>query len=584
MIQLMEELPLYQQGRQRFAAATGKVVFYGLLVVLFCTTGVPRAQTLTSSAQQDVLQQQRQRALEQGQQSTPDIRLQQPTATLPDTLPEHETPCIVINQIVLDGEDASQFSWAIKQASQLLDGLEGRCIGSQGIQILVKHVQNAILARGYVTTRVLVTRQNLNDHRLTLTVIPGRIGSIQTANDANPRATLWNAFPAKPGDLLNLRDLEQGLENLQRIPTVSTHINIKPGEKPGTSDIVTDWQQGFPFRLSMWVDDAGSEATGRYEGTVVLSYDDWFTLNDLFYASFTHDLGVGSDGGRKGTGSYTFHYSVPYGYWLLGFTANRFQYFQTVAGINQDYRYSGNGMREDLKLSRIVHRSAHGKTQISLDAYLQTYGNAIDDTSIDVQSRRMAGYVLDIHQKQFIGQATLDMDIGYRWGTGAFGAKPAPEEAFGDGTSRPHIGTASIKFNTPFSALGQSWRYQGELRAQYNYTPLVPQDRFAIGGRYTVRGFSGEQVLSSERGFIFRNDLGVAIAGSNELYLGLDYGQVGGPSAEQLLGTRLAGGVIGIRGAYKSLNYDLFAGHAIAKPEGFPAKGITAGFNIGWTI
>jgi hemolysin activation/secretion protein len=176
------------------------------------------------------------------------------------------------------------------------------------------------------------------------------------------------------------------------------------------------------------------------------------------------------------------------------------------------------------------------------------------------------------------------MDVGYRWGTGALGAEPAPEEAYGGGTSRPHIATASIQFNTPFSALGQSWRYQGELRGQYNYTPLIPQDRFAIGGRYTVRGFSGEQVLSSERGLIFRNDLGIVIAGNNELYLGLDYGQVGGPSTQQLLGTRLAGGVIGIRGAYKLLNYDVFAGHAIAKPDGFPAQGITAGFNIGWTI
>lgn len=586
MFQLEEGLSLYKQKQQqRFETFIRNVLFCVLFAVLLGASEAQAQPPVTnSSAQQDLLQQQRQRALEQGQQTTPDVRLQDRLAKLPDTLPEHETPCIVINQVPLDGEDADQFSWAIDTAGQILGGISGRCLGTKGIQILVKQVQNAILARGFITTRVLVTQQNLNDHRLTLTVIPGRIGAIRLAKGSNPRGTLWNAFPAKPGDLLNLRDLEQALENLQRVPTASTHINIKPGEQPGTSDIVTDWQQRFPFRLSMWVDDAGSEATGRYEGTVVLSYDDWLTLNDLFYASFTRDLGLDNNHDKKGTQSYTFHYSVPYGYWMLGFTTNRFRYYQTVAGINQNYRYSGTGTRQDLKLSRIVHRSAHGKTRISLDAYLQTYGNAIDDTTIEVQQRRMAGYILGINHRQYIGRANLDMDIGYRWGTGALGAEPAPEEAYGGGTSRPHIATASIQFNTPFSALGQYWRYQGELRGQYNYTPLIPQDRFAIGGRYTVRGFSGEQVLSSERGLIFRNDLGIVIAGNNEFYLGLDYGQVGGPSAQQLLGTRLAGGVIGIRGAYKLLNYDVFAGHAIAKPDGFPAKGITAGFNIGWTI
>ncbi|OZB35906.1 MAG: hypothetical protein B7X35_07320 [Halothiobacillus sp. 14-56-357] len=585
MFQPTDGLSLHQQRRQPFDVFVRRVFLCALFSLLWGATGAWAQPPLASSSvQQDLLQQQRQRALEQGQQTTPDVRLQKGLTKLPNSLPEHETPCIVINQVTLGGEGASQFAWAVNTASQVLGGIKGRCIGTKGIQILIKQVQNAILARGFITTRVLVTQQNLNDHQLTLTIIPGRIGAIRLAKGSNPRGTLWNAFPAKPGDLLNLRDLEQGLENLQRVPTASTHINIKPGEQPGTSDIVTDWQQRFPFRLSMWVDDAGSEATGRYEGTVVVSYDDWLTLNDLFYASFTHDLGLDNGRSKRGTQSYTFRYSVPYGYWLLGFTTNRFRYYQTVAGINQDYRYSGTGTRQDLKLSRIVHRSAHGKTRISLDAYLQTYGNAIDDTTIEVQQRRMAGYIFDIRQRQFIGRTTLDMDIGYRWGTGALGAKPAPEEAYGGGTSRPHIATASIQLDTPFSALGQAWRYQGELRGQYNYTPLIPQDRFAIGGRYTVRGFSGEQVLSSERGLIFRNDLGIVVAGNNELYLGLDYGQVGGPSAQQLPGTRLAGGVIGIRGAYKSLNYDFFAGHAIAKPDGFPAQGITAGFNIGWTI
>lgn len=50
--------------------------------------------------------------------------------------------------------------------------------------------------------------------------------------------------------------------------------------------------------------------------------------------------------------------------------------------------------------------------------------------------------------------------------------------------------------------------YSGLIRAQWNRTPLTPQDRFAIGGRYTVRGFDGETSLMGERGWLLRNDIG----------------------------------------------------------------------------
>ncbi len=41
--------------------------------------------------------------------------------------------------------------------------------------------------------------------------------------------------------------------------------------------------------------------------------------------------------------------------------------------------------------------------------------------------------------------------------------------------------------------------------------PLITQDRFSIGGRYTVRGFDGETTLIGERGWLLRNDLGLSL-------------------------------------------------------------------------
>ncbi|WP_412071644.1 POTRA domain-containing protein [Pseudomonas fluorescens] len=57
----------------------------------------------------------------------------------------------------------------------------------------MKHIQNAIIERGFVTTRVLAPPQDLNSGVLQLTLIPGRIHSIRFAEGTSTRANAWNA-------------------------------------------------------------------------------------------------------------------------------------------------------------------------------------------------------------------------------------------------------------------------------------------------------------------------------------------------------------------------------------------------------
>lgn len=529
-------------------------------------------------------QQERERELRRAQEQIPDVRL--PRAAEPvdaGRIPEHEAPCFTISRITLDGEAAEHFRFALASVATGEASVLGRCLGTQGINAVLTRVQNAVVAKGFVTTRILAAPQNLSSGDLTLTVIPGRIRAIRFSPDSSLRGTQWNALPASPGDLLNVRDIEQGLENFKRVPTAEADIQIEPADgpdaRPGESDLVIRYRQAFPFRLTITADDGGSDSTGKYQSGITLSGDNLLTLNDLLYVSFSHDVdgGYSREGGTRG---YTAHYSLPFGYWLLGMTASEYRYHQTVAGASQSYVYSGESQNSEIKLSRVVYRNASRKTTASLRSYLKTSKNFIDDTEIEVQRRRMAGWEAGVAHREFMGPATLDLDLAYRRGTGAFDAMPAPEEAFDEGTARPKIVAADIAFNLPFKLGAQPLRYTGTWRAQWNRTPLVPQDRFSIGGRYTVRGFDGETTLSAERGWLVRNDLGLALGGSGQgLYLGLDYGRVGGTSSELLIGKHLAGAVLGLRGGFKGLQYDVFVGGPVDKPGRFEA-GNALGFNL----
>ena len=262
-------------------------------------------------------------------------------------------------------------------------------------------------------------------------------------------------------------------------------------------------------------------------------------------------------------------------------TASANDYHQSVAGASQTYLYSGESSNYEAKLSRLVFRDAANKATLSLRGYLTQSKNFIDDTEVEVQRRRMAGWEASIAHRAFIGKATLDLNLAYRHGIGAFGALHAPEEVFNEGTARPTLITTDNTLSVPFAIAGQALRYDLNWRAQWNRTPLVPQDRFSIGGRYTVRGFDGESILMAERGWLIRNDLSFALGESEqEFYVGLDHGEVAGASAELLIGRSLTGAIVGLRGSYRALSYDVFFGGPLDKPEYFRTSHRTAGFNL----
>ncbi|MDR6397356.1 hemolysin activation/secretion protein [Herbaspirillum seropedicae] len=232
------------------------------------------------STQQFQRQQERERELRRQQERGPDVRLPAQPGAAAEAVPAQESPCFAVHRVVLDGPGSARFAW-------LLDLPEanpgGRCLGVQGINAVMSALQNAIVARGYVTTRLLAQPQDIASGELRLTIVPGKIRAIRFADNADPRATQWNALPASPGDLLNLRDIEQGLENLKRVPTAEADIQIAPSEgkdaAPGDSDLVISYQQGIPIRLTLSVDDSGTKATGKYQGSATVSLDNWLNFS-----------------------------------------------------------------------------------------------------------------------------------------------------------------------------------------------------------------------------------------------------------------------------------------------------------------
>lgn len=532
----------------------------------------------TSNSEQLIIQQQRQKALEQQlTPPTPDVRLSPPSSSFGRIAFPQEKPCFPIDQVELSGQDKLPH-WLPLQ--RIANQAEGRCLGGQGINLLMSTLQNRLVDHGYITTRVLAPTQDLKSGQLRLVVVPGYVRQVKLTPDSGRYIQPYSSFPAHAGNLLDLRDIEQGLENLQRLPTVQANMEIIPGEQPGESDIALSWKQERMWRIGASLDDSGTRSTGRYQGGLTLSLDNPFSLSDLFYISGSTDL---QNQGSKGSKNITGHYSVPFGYWMAGVTANSYDYHQTVAGPYVDYRYSGKSKNLDFQLSRVLHRNGSQKTTLTYDVLARESSNYINDTEVGVQRRRTSGWRLGLQHRHYIQQATLDAGVSYQRGTRWFGALPAPEETFGEATALSKIVQLNAQLDVPFSLFSQNFRYNVQYQRQISDTPLTPQDQFAIGNRWTVRGFDGERTLNANHGWFVRNDLAwrTPLQGQ-ELYLGADYGEVGGYGSDYLVGQHLAGGVVGLRGYAFKVGYDLFAGVPFSKPEGFSTSPVTLGFNLSW--
>ncbi|EHC4763406.1 hypothetical protein JS781_004533, partial [Salmonella enterica subsp. enterica serovar Reading] len=414
--------------------------------VLLSPLSLQAADIRRSGEDTFIIQQQRQEALEQQlTPSAPDVRLSAPGSFAHKINFPVETPCFQIKQTELKGADALPH-WLPLQ--KIANGAVGHCLGAKGINLLMSTLQNRLVDHGYVTTRVLAPSQDLKSGILRLVIIPGVVRHVRLTPDSDDYIQLYSSFPAHEGSLLDLRDIEQGLENMQRLPGVQADMEIVPGEQPGESDILITRKQDKYWRLGFSLDDSGTRSTGRYLGGITFSLDNPFSLSDLLYVSATHNF---PHYGGKGSKNYTAHYSVPFGYWQFSVTASDYDYHQTVAGAVEDYQYSGESQNLGMQLSRVLHRNGTQKTVLTYDVQARRSRNYINDTEIQVQRRQTAAWRLGLQHRHYISQATLDAGVSWQRGTRWFGAQPAPEEIFGEATALSKI----LQMNASFKLAGK---------------------------------------------------------------------------------------------------------------------------------
>lgn len=456
------------------------------------------AATAQTPGDLDLIRERQERLLQEQQRRLEELR-QLPGKAEPAPIePGVEERCFEVRRIRLNG--ANLLGEADRVS--LLKPFEGQCLGSGQLNALLKAITDHYIGRGYVTTRAYLPQQDLADGELEVIVIEGRLEGLDSSALASDRE-LAMSFPGQAGEVLNLRELEQLVDQLGRLPSRQAQLELVPGEQVGGSRVRLKGQRDKPWRVSLNRHNDGDASTGEQQWGAGLDWDSPLGLADQLSLRGGGD--VVSDRFRH-SANQSLAYSLPYGWWSLSYSYSQSYYRTQSEGAGFLFETDGQSKVHQLRGERVLHRDALSKTAASLGiSHLRTR-NYLDDSLIEVSSQRLSEGQLGFNHGRRIGSAFVNLDLGWQRGIGALDAQRSGHPHGGEPVAHYNKYSLTLSYLQPFQLWGESFSFDSLANGQKSEDVLFSPQRISVGGLSSVRGFK-EQSISGDSGGYWRNQL-----------------------------------------------------------------------------
>ncbi|MDR2572813.1 MAG: ShlB/FhaC/HecB family hemolysin secretion/activation protein [Desulfovibrio sp.] len=426
---------------------------------------------------------------------------------VPSALGQDDGPCVSVKSVHIEG--ATLLSR--RELEKITAPRENSCLTISGINALLQEITNAYMSAGYIASRALLEPQDLSSGVLRIRVVEGRIESIEPDAESTMNVRQFmTIFPFMKGSALNLRDIEQGLDQLNRLPSNRATMRIEPGARPGASKVLISNIQERTWRPFIGYDNLGQDSTGRTQYTLGLEKDNFFGVNDQLSIQYTgampQSYGPNNDEVEGFSESLTGLFSIPFGYWLLSGSASTFSYSTQLLGINQSYTSKGTTVATHLALDRVLYRDAAGKLSFGVFHQYRDVNNYIEDERLVASSYRLssAGLTLAFTRRMLGGVFSLSLEQA--WGIPScsqgilFDSRSdAPKTNFSKSSG-------NLYWYYPFELFSHNFSWTLSARGQIADVTLYNSERMYLGGFYSVRGFESG-VLGGDQGGYVRNEL-----------------------------------------------------------------------------
>ena len=476
--------------------------------------------------------------------------------------PSGQEGCVNIHGISVSGVRlVSQ-----KELKTAISGWEGKCIGLADINNVLEALTNLYMQQGYVAARAYILEQDLSLGMLQAEVVEGTLEDIRSSSGAS-RRQMATAFPGMIGRPVNLRDIEQGLDQINRLRSHSATIDLKAGVERGGSVLHVVMAKAEPWWASLSSNNLGSDTSGRTQSRADFGVENLIGVNDEWKFSYQRSMRGGplsfSDE-RPNANGFEGSFSVPYGYWLFGLEGSWSDYRTQLKTMLGDLPTSGHSSSISAYATRVVHRDQISKTWVTGRLARKGSENFLMGDRIETSSRVSTVVTAEVgHSRRIAGGAATAL-LGLHRGIKVFGATVS------EGVGSPDAGfsklTAALSYSRPLKLSNLDLTMSSSLVGQWSDDVLSGWEQLALGGHSTIRG-TREGLYFGRSGFYWRNEIAArlpaaeapalkAFLGQLEPYVAIDIGRVwNGGNTEAGAGS-MVGGAVGIRNAKGRLNFD----------------------------
>jgi hemolysin activation/secretion protein len=545
------------------------------VVVLAAAPAMAQTQSQIDQAAQQSERIQREQMQRQQEDINRSLETNRPQTTIevqPPRVPQgHGTGCRDIDHIRL----VNAVHMSSKQAHTLMGlyvGTSGRCLGVDEIQKLLSDITRFYVDRGYATTRVYLPAQDLTKGMLLIQVVPGKVGTIEIDKGAGI-SNIQDVFPGVVGEDLNLRDIEQGIDQLNRLTSNNASIDLRPGAQPGESVVLIKNVPTKFWHANLTGDNYGTRSTGRDQLGATVSLDNLTGLNDFMSLTQRNTVPFG-DSDKQST-STSFLLSIPYGYttFTAGLTASDYDSGLATAGGSR-LHLSGDDRAVFATVDHVVYRDQNGKASIHATLTNDKTDSYIDDQKLSVSSRALTFLDLGASYNTALWGGFANIGFDYTRGLNLFDALNDPSGLPG-AAPRAQFDKFGVTagYSHPLTVAKQSLTFSTQFSGQYAPDTLYGSQQFSVGGMYTVRGFYEEE-LANDDGFYLRNDLTLnktlgSLYGNPvgfRPFVAFDVGAVGSRTGDTSHGA-LGGAAIGFDLAGGPVDFNLYTGYPLIYPK-----------------
>lgn len=429
----------------------------------------------------------------------------------------------------------------------------------KGLRQLNKDLNDA----GFIASSIQVPNQNLSQGELRLVYKKGVIGGYQA-----PGMNLDRYFDLSVGDELDLRQLEQGLDQFNRIPSRFARLYLLPGKDPFHTVVAVErfesdkkWQGAVTYGRGIPSKAGDGFVNWR------LSFDEPLKCGDRLGLSFTHDdRFLGKEFQRR----FDFEWSLPWKRHFVRLNAGVSTSRQLIQGHKVEYNVESVNRWAEISDQIMVYRDQRRKVFTDFSLRLWAEDSWLNQIPLVFRRRRQTFVSAGLSGVMLIDKGVASWRLGLRASVPFLGAEVLRSD---EGSTQFWVLEGDVSYMTQ---LGNScWSLNLFARGQWTTDVLFVNDRFLLGGEGSVRGFRSPWQFDGEQGIAVQTELTAKVSPTQDWYAAVDMGSVRRSNGGKWCS--LVGGVVGWRWNSQRLKADVSLAVPLIYPKNWtPDKWIVS--------